>query len=114
MANIVSLSNEHLRNNVIWTKKDTQMKAALNLELLGGKKHSSTKRNWNIFNVLNDHNSVDCEKKTSISTVKSTMFLFLDHTAQVCIVSSKIPSPIPSLKYVHRGKENYIRQDIKK
>ena len=95
-------------------QKDKQMKATLNLKLFGTRLIDLTIGIENINNVLNDPNSTNREKKTSLSIIKNTIFPFLDCTVDVCTESSKILSPIPSLKYVHRGKENEIRQDIKK
>ena len=83
MANTVSPSSEHLCSNVIQTKKNKQMKAALNLKLFGASIIDVRIEIENNSYVLKDPNSTNCEKKTSLSTIKSTIFPFLDCTVEV-------------------------------
>ena len=90
MANIVSPSSEHPCNNVIQTKKDKQMKAALNQQLFGARIIDLRIEIENYYNVLKDPNSTNCEKKTSLSTIKNAIFPFLDCTVEVYTESSKI------------------------
>ena len=76
MANIVSPSSEHPCNNVIQTKKDKQMKAALNLKLFGDRVIDLRIDFENNHNALNDPISTNCEKKTSLPTIKIQFFHF--------------------------------------
>ena len=90
MANTVSPSSEHQCSNIIQTKKDKQMKAALNLKLFWARIIDLRIEIENNYNVLKDPNSTNYEKKTSLSTIKNTIFPFLDCTIEVCTESSKI------------------------
>ena len=74
MANIASPSSEHPCNNIIQTKKDNQMKAALYQQLFGARIIDLRIEIENDYNVLKDPNSTNCEKKTSLSTIKNTIF----------------------------------------
>ena len=56
MANIVSPSSEHPCSNVIQTKKDKQMKAALNQQFFGARIIDLRIEIENNYNVLNDPN----------------------------------------------------------
>ena len=114
MANLVSPSSDNQCNNVIRTKKDKQMKAVLDLKSFGARIVDCKEEIENIYNVLNNPNSTSREKKSSLHSIKKTILPFLEHTANACSVSAKILSPIPSLDYVHRGKEYDMKQCIKK
>ncbi len=114
MANLVSPPSKNQCNNVIQTKKDKQMKAVLNLKFLGARIDDSKEEIENIYNVLNNPNSTSREKRSSLHTIQKTILPFLEHTANACSVSAKILSPVPSLEYVHRGKEYDMKKIIKK
>ena len=95
-------------------KKGKQIKAALNLELFGIRIINLQREIENGYIVLNDPNSTLCDHNPSLSTIKITIFLFLDLTAEFCIESSKIFSSMPSLECVHRYKVNEMKQNTKK
>ena len=65
------------------------MKAAFNLNLYGVRIIDLRIEIENNYNVLKDPNSTNCEKKTSLSTIKNTICPFLDCTVEVCTESSK-------------------------
>ena len=85
------------------------MKAALNFKLFGAWITDLQKEIKYIYILSHDLNSTNCEMKASLSTIKSTIFPFLDFTAEVYIESWKILLAFPSLEYIHSGKENDIR-----
>ena len=118
MSNLVTPSTDSQcdsSNNIkIQTKKDKQMKATLDLKLFGARLIDSKSEIENIYNVLVDSNSTTRAKKSCLLSIKNTILPFLQCAANVCSESAKTLSPIPSLEYVHRGKENEIKQEIKK
>ena len=118
MSNLVTPSTDSQcdsSNNIkIQTKKDKQMKATLDLKLFGARLIDSKSEVENIYNVLVDSNSTTRAKKSCLLSIKNTILPFLQCAANVCSESAKTLSPIPSLEYVHRGKENKIKQEIKK
>ena len=99
--------------NIMQTKKDKQMKAALDLKLFGDRLKDLKIEMEEISKILSDPKSSLRDRKSCTNIIKNTILPFLDQASDVCKQSSKVLAPIPSLAYVHRTNEAKNKEKLR-
>ena len=95
------------------TQEEIQMKAALDLKLIGARLSDTGNEIEKIYKIFHDPKSSKTKKKLCFTSIEDTILPFLHCAARVCSDSAKILSPIPSLEYVHRNNETILKREIR-